>query len=274
MEVKFYCPHWGSKHLPFQKFVAKVKEGGFQGVEMSLPLDRTERNEILSMLKDFELELIGQHWETNEKDFRKYKPKYEKHIRKLFEGNPVFINSQTGKDYFTFDQNLELIQMAQKLSSEAGIKIIHETHRGKFSFACHILAPFLEKDQDFRLCLDVSHWFNVAESDLNDQQENLKAAIARTDHIHSRVGFSQGPQINDPRGSEWNDILNQHLEVWDQVIEHHRAAGSPVFTITTEFGPPPYMPVVPLTRQPITSQWEVNIFMKDLLRIRYNKINV
>jgi hypothetical protein len=48
-------------------------------------------------------------------------------------------------------------------------------------------------------------------------------------------------------------------------VAAHRQAGSPTFTITTEFGPDPYMPALPFTRQPVTSQWDVNVFMMELL---------
>jgi hypothetical protein len=40
-------------------------------------------------------------------------------------------------------------------------------------------------------------------------------------------------------------------------------------TITTEFGPPNYMPVMPYTQEPLANQFEVNKYMMNLLKQRY-----
>jgi hypothetical protein len=36
-------------------------------------------------------------------------------------------------------------------------------------------------------------------------------------------------------------------------------------SITTEFGPYPYMQHIPFTNQPIADQWEINLSMKKFL---------
>jgi hypothetical protein len=46
--------------------------------------------------------------------------------------------------------------------------------------------------------------------------------------------------------------------------------GEPI-TILTEFGPPMYLPVVPYTQQPLANQWEINVYMLNYLRNRYQK---
>ena len=45
--------------------------------------------------------------------------------------------------------------------------------------------------------------------------------------------------------------------------------GDDEITITTEFGPAPYLLLMPFTRQPITSQWEINVHMMNYLKARY-----
>lgn len=96
-------------------------------------------------------------------------------------------------------------------------------------------------------------------------------AISRTVHIHSRVGFVEGPQITDPRAPEWDEVLQAHLNCWDKVIELQQKNKRELFTITSEFGAPPYMPLLPYTRQPIVNQWEVNVYMMNLLKERYSE---
>ena len=94
--------------------------------------------------------------------------------------------------------------------------------------------------------------------------------MERADHIHARVGHTQGSQVPDPRAPEWKDNLDRHISWWDQIIEKNKKRGLEEFTISPEFGPYPYMLPMPLTQQPITSQWDVNLFMKELLKERYS----
>jgi sugar phosphate isomerase/epimerase len=266
MELKFFCPLWGSEELEKETFFRKVKGEGYDGVEMSLPLDKNEKANILKLIEKHELELIAQHWETTTRNFHIHKEEYRLRLENLATANPLFINAQTGKDYFTFEQNAELIEIAGQISNQYSLKIIHETHRGKFSFAAHVMESYLKKLPDLRIGFDISHWCNVAESFLQDQTEAVDLAISRTDHIHARVGFPEGPQVPDPRVPEWQEALQIHLNWWRKIIENNREAGKKAFTITTEFGPFPYMSILPFSRQPVTSQWDVNVFMKDFLK--------
>jgi hypothetical protein len=197
------------------------------------------------------------------------KIEYALRIRNLASSKPLFINTQTGKDYYSFEQNEQLIAIARDISGETGVKILHETHRGKFSFAAHIAQQYFEKIGDLRITLDISHWFNTAETFLHDQEEAVQMAISRTDHIHSRVGYPEGPQISDPRAPEWKEALYFHLLRWDKVIAIKEKEGAEFMTITSEFGAPPYLPLLPYTQQPIANQWDINVFMMDLLRERY-----
>ncbi|MEP6676804.1 MAG: sugar phosphate isomerase/epimerase [Ferruginibacter sp.] len=266
MKIKFFCPRWGQEQTNFETFCNKVKHAEYDGIEMSLPIDADERSAIVETMSAFNLELIAQHWETFTADFELHKTEYRTRLENLAGVNPVFINSQTGKDFFSYEQNVALIGIANEVAKERGIKIIHETHRGKFSFAAHITADYLKKNADLRLTLDMSHWCAVAESLLEDQPDAVDLAISRTDHIHSRVGFAEGPQIPDPRAAEWELTLAKHVAVWQRVLDCRKMDGLDSFTITSEFGPAPYMTLLPHTKQPIADQWEINVFMKDHLK--------
>ena len=45
---------------------------------------------------------------------------------------------------------------------------------------------------------DLSHWINVAETDTNDPDLTavIEALAPRFRHIHLRVGYDHGPQVN------------------------------------------------------------------------------
>ena len=265
MSTSFFCPRWGQANTGWDVFLYSVKSAGYDGIEASLPEGESEKEEMLTELEKHGLKLIGQHWETVEPEFDKHYKEFETRLRNLAAINPLFINSQTGKDYYSFEQNRKLISLAQDISNETGISIIHETHRGKFSFAAHITKQYLEQLPGLRITLDISHWCNTAESLLNDQSEAVDIAVSSTDHIHARVGFAEGPQITDPRDPEWNEAMQFHLQCWDKVIALNNS-----ITITPEFGPSPYMMNLPFTHQAVADQWEINEYMMNLLKERYS----
>ncbi|MFT3850188.1 MAG: sugar phosphate isomerase/epimerase [Propionivibrio sp.] len=269
MKICFLCPSWGNE-LPFDQFVQKVKAAGYDGVETSLPIDDAAlKSRMLDALADAGLIFVGQHWETVTVDFERHQAEYLARLRNLGDGKPLLIDSQTGRDFFSFEQNMALVEVASAFTAETGIPVVHETHRGKFSFAAHVTECFLRANPDLRIGADFSHWCNVAETLLDDQETALSLAISRADHIHARVGFPEGPQVPDPRAEEWADVLAKHLGWWDRIVARARTEGRKTLCITPEFGPYPYMTILPGSKRPIADQWEINVFMMDLLRTRY-----
>lgn len=270
MNIAFFCPLWGFEHLPFEDFCTRVRKAGYDGVELALPLHEDRKTtHIVDTLKEFGLKLIGQHWETTDPDIDNHIGRYRKRIEWQAAANPLFVNSQTGLDWFPFEANQRIIDAARAVSEKTGVRIVHETHRGKLTFCAAQTRRFLEANPEMRLAADFSHWCNVSESLLADQHESVSSAIARADHIHARVGHPEGPQISDPRAPEWQEALHAHLAWWDSIVETRRGDGTGLLTITAEFGPPTYMPTLPYTRQPVSDQWEINVHMMNLLKARY-----
>jgi len=266
MNIEFFCPRWGSEHLGWSAFCEKVKSEGYNGIEYAITCSTTEKEltEVWDLAAKNNLTLIAQHFDTYEADFSRHFDLYNTWMEKIKPFPVVKINSQTGKDYFSFEQNKQLIEAA----SAVGVPVVHETHRNKFSFAAHITREYLEKIPALQIALDASHWVCVAESFLDDQPEAMQLAIERAAHIHSRVGYPEGPQVPDPRIGEWQEALGKHLHWWDQVVARHRTQNA-TLTITTEFGPFPYMMHEPASGNPLADQWQVNVFMLQLLKKRY-----
>ena len=136
-------------------------------------------------------------------------------------------------------------------------------------FAAHVAKEYLENIPEMKITLDASHWVCVAESFLEDQPQAIQLATEKTEHIHTRVGYPEGPQVPDPRVAQWQDALNAHLNWWDLVAERKKNEND-LLTITPEFGPYPYMVPLPGTGEPITNQWDVNVYMMNLLKERYS----
>jgi sugar phosphate isomerase/epimerase len=272
MKIKFFCPRWGSEKLSWNDFFLKIIDAGYNGIEYGIPNETThaQLEQVWEGLDKHKLDVIPQHYGTYDADFATHYHSYAAWLNLVKPFKAIKIDSQTGKDFFTFEQNKQLVDLAVAHTKATGVPVYHETHRNKFPFAAHITKNYLSQIPYLKITLDVSHWVNVAESYLDDQAEALKIAIERTEHIHARVGYPEGPQITDPRAPEWAEALNKHLAWWDKIAQRKNAEGdSAVLTITPEFGPYPYMVHVPFTQQPIASQWDINKYMMDMLKDRY-----
>jgi hypothetical protein len=265
MDIKFIYPRWGSADLKWSVFLEKVKENGFQGVEIDLPLDKKSKMETKSILNDFDLDFVAQHWQTKDANFNKHKENLKKHLYNLAESEPLLINSHTGMDFFSFSQNIELLEIAQVIEEQTGVIITHETHRSRFSFAAHICHEFLKELPFLKLTSDFSHWCCVAESLLENQEEAVQKAIEHTYHIHARVGFSQSPQVIDPSDLIYKNELQQHKKWWQLMIENAIKNNRDFLTITTEYGPFPYTLYQPHSTTPLANQWNINLFIKKEL---------
>lgn len=222
------------------------------------------------LLKEKNLQYIAQHWETDNQNIEDNKKNFEKRLRRAAVAKPLFINSQTGKDHFSYEENVSLLLIAKAIAEDTGITIIHETHRGKFSFAAHVTKHFLKQLPWLQIALDISHWCATANTYLHDQPEAVQLAINRTYHIHARVGYTQGPQVPDPRDIIWKEAVDFHLKCWDKIINIKKESGVAIMTITPEFGAPPYLTLLPFTNEPICNQWDVNVYMMKLLKGRYS----
>lgn len=263
------CPRWGMEALPLDTFFRKTKDAGYDGVEMGLPGTEAERGQVAEGLAKHDLQLIAMHFDPAHLPQPDRLRAIEGTVRAAAALKPLKITSHTGTDFHAFEQNRPAFEHLQQLSQQTGVPILHETHRGRFSFAAHVTHDYLRRLPALRLVLDISHWVNVHESLLDTQQEAVAAALAHTDHVHARVGHPEGPQVSDPAAPEWQGTLDKHLSWWDAYVAAQKARNAAFITFTPEFGPPSYLPTLPYTRQPVADQWAVNLFMKDLLRKRY-----
>ena len=269
-ELKIMATNWGFNGS-IDEFCAKAKKEGYDGIEVWWPTDnKKDQDDLFAALKNHELEigfLVG-GWQSNPQEHLDY---YKKMIDAAAKQNiqrPLYINNHSGKDYFSFDDNKKFIEHTNMLAKETGIMICHETHRSRIMFAAPVARQYLEKYPNLKFTFDVSHWCNVHESLLADQQETINMVLERVEHIHARIGHPEGPQVNDPRAPEWEKAVNAHFAWWDKVVERKKKNGERM-TFLTEFGPPDYMPTLPYTRQPLADQWAINVHMMQLLRKRY-----
>ncbi len=269
LQLKILATNWGFEGS-IKEYITKVKQEGYDGIEIWWPMDEKELNELVSLLNDNGLQvgfLCGAQDVNYKEHFEFFKKMVDAAVtnKKI---KPLYINCHSGRDYYTFEQNKSFIDHTTMMAKQTGIKILHETHRSRILYSAPAARHYFDNIKDLRITLDISHWCNVSESLLGNQADTVKLALERADHIHARIGHPEGPQVNDPRAPEWKEALDAHLAWWDKIVDLKKASGG-VLTFLTEFGPADYMPTEPYSRKPLADQWGINVFMKDLLRKRY-----
>lgn len=262
-----FATNWGFAGS-WDSFCSSIKEAGYDGAELWYPGSEPERKALFAALNKYDLK-IGFLVGGSDGDPAKHLEQFTSAAEGAAALKPVYINCHSGRDHFSFEQNRKFIETTERISASAGVPIYHETHRSRILFAAPVARQFIQALPGLRITFDVSHWCNVHESLLADQQETLAQVLERVDHIHARIGHPEGPQVNDPRAPEWKDTVQAHFNWWDRVVERKRREGT-LMTFLAEFGPVDYMPALPYTRQPVASQWEINKYMMHTLRARYS----
>lgn len=273
MTINYIRTFWGSEALSAKEFLYSTIEQGYTGVEINFPNDTDFVAEFLSELtsirntinNDFIFiaqQVLEQKTETTEE----YIARMKERLHFLVGLQPNAINSHTGKDYYDFETNCAILEITEEISRNSGIPIWHEIHRGRFSFHLKTLLTYTEKYPDLQLIADFSHFCVVSESDLSDQQDLFVQLFPKIKHIHARVGFEQSPQVNNPFAPEWKKNLDQYVTWWKGIIQLKQQLKHSKLSITPEFGPYPYMPQMPFTKEPLADQIQLNLDMKNYLQ--------
>lgn len=273
MKIKYICPYWGYDGKNAGKFLEDALLSGYDGIEINMPDDTVFTDALLKGIHcikskhnpDFVF-IAQQVLPVANESVSDYTQKMCCRLEYLSSLQPDFINSHTGKDHFSFDDNCSIISKAEAIAEQSGIPVLHEIHRGRFTFHGKTVLPYLKLFPKLKLTGDFSHWCTVSESMLQDQDDIMEAVLPHIKHLHARIGFEQGPQVNDPFAPEWKNHMEIFMGWWQRVIEKQKSDGSNLMTITPEFGPGPYMPMMPYTREPLSDQHLVNNKMKQLLK--------
>jgi sugar phosphate isomerase/epimerase len=264
MRILIARSKWDFDPLPLDDFLRKIRTAGFDASDIHLPPLKETPEQTAALHRTHGLSLVGMittEGATPEEHCRSLEERFALAARCA----PVHINCHTGRDIFTQDDNLRIFRAALDAGTRFGISISHETHRGRATFSAPATAGLLRAEPRIRLTADFSHWCCVHESLLADQDDAVSLAIRHTDYIHARVGYAEGPQVNDPRAPEWSHEVSTHLSWWQRIAAARRSAGAQQLIVCPEFGPAPYMPLLPRTMQPVADLWEITLYMKDLL---------
>ena len=138
--------------------------------------------------------------------------------------------------------------------------------------AAHIALAGLEEDFDVE----------IITQNIDDLHE--RAGSTKVSHLHGVITYAQSSrranliyplQTDEIKMGELCELgsqLRPHV-VWFgeavPMIEKAAKEGKKTFTVTPEFGAPPYMVLHPQTGKPLVNQWEVNAWMMEAFKKRY-----
>ncbi len=262
MNFEIYKSLWGMNDT-LENNVARIAEHGFDGVEFvlsQLPAARLRRSLARHRLRFLPMVV------TEGGDWRAHYASFEKQTRAAARFEPRSITAHSSRDWFTFDDQCRFFERALKLSERLGVPVTHETHRTRALFSLPAVERLLRTFPELNLVADFAHLTVVHESLLQDQKAALDLAIARTRHIHGRVGHAEGGQVPEPRAPEWRTQVRLHERWWLRAVAAMRKAGVDVVTFTSEYGPPDYMQALPYTRRPLADVWEIGVWQAERFR--------
>ena len=254
-------------------YLPRWREVGYAAVEVSLR-KVPDRAGFLRFLKDNGLPWIPQIFS---RDFlpggtvREHLDSLQQQIEECLDAQPLFFNAHSGSDTWSLPQAEEFYGHMLDLEQRLGVTIAHETHRLRYFGNPWTTRPILERFPTLKLTCDFSHWVCVAERLLDDCGAIIQLAADHCHHLHARVGYEEGPQVSDPRAPEWARHLTVHEKWWDVIWASQKRRGMAVTTLTPEFGPAPYLHLLPYTQTPVADLADICDWMALRESARFSK---
>src|ERR1700754_5247430 len=129
MTIKLLSPLWGHEHLRLESFLHKIRRAGFDGIDTWVPEDKADKKLLFDYMQRHEMCIVTHQFRADGSTFRRFRSSFVSNLRECAEPGPLLINSHTGRDWFSMDQNLALADAAQEFSEKSGVMVVHETHR-------------------------------------------------------------------------------------------------------------------------------------------------
>jgi len=265
---------WGIPET-WEEAFPRIRAAGYKAIETPLP-EPGDRERFRDLLDEYGFEYIAMVL-TNGNTVADYVNSFREQVEISQSLQAIMINSHSGRDSWTESQSRDYFGQALAIETSLNTPVAHETHRGRILFNPWVTQRFLQEFDQLHLCCDLSHWVCVCERLLDDEMDGLQLCAERCVHLHTRVGYEQGPQVPDPRDPHYLPHLEAHERWWQMIWDAQAAQGRRISTMTPEFGPPGYLHTLPFTGVPVSNLWDVCNWMAERqsnsFRGRYNGIN-
>ena len=245
---------WGVDHTGgLERHLARWREVGYRAIESAYHVS-PDRDALLRLLRASGWRWVAQVFSrefTPGGTVAEHLDSLRRQIEDCLPHQPWFFNAHSGSDAWSLDEAVDFYGQALELERRLGIPIAHETHRLRCFGNPWMTRDVLQRVTGLKLTCDFSHWVCVAERLLDDCGSIIRLAAQHAYHLHARVGYEEGPQVPDPRAPEWARHGAAHEAWWDLIWASQQARGLPASTLTPEFGPAPYLHLLPFTQVPV-----------------------
>jgi sugar phosphate isomerase/epimerase len=266
MQLKIFRHLWGITES-WETLFPKIYDLKYQGIEHILP-EPAQRDRFRALLDhhgfDYIAQLVtsGDSVESHLKSFRQV-------VEEARGLKPLIINCHSGADWFSEEEARRFFGEALEFEAKAGVRIAHETHRGRILYNPWSAQRLLKDFPQLNLSCDFSHWVLVCERLLEREIGIIAQAAERCLHVHARVGYEEGPQVPDPRAPEYERHVLAHERWWNMVWDAQERRGMTESTLTPEFGAPDYLHTIPYTQEPVADLWDICNWQADRQRSRF-----
>lgn len=257
---------------PLEVAAQQAVTAGFDGLELPLPRDSEARAAFEALLARTQRPWIaeicttGSYVPRRDAGFEEHRDDLEQGLRDCAALEPVRVNCMAGLDARELGDSLRLFEHGMNVAARLGLELCFETHRNRSLFNPWVTRRVTDALPGIRLTADVSHWCVVAERLMDTEMETIEAIAPNVRHIHARVGHAQGAQVPHPAAPEYRHALEVHQQCWERFWTAQRDAGVTRLTMTPEFGPDGYLPLLPFTRAPVADLWSLNTWIADTER--------
>lgn len=271
MELRLFKTVWGHQGS-LQSAAQLASDAGFDGIEAPAIGDASHLQLLESALDAQGLEWIqeictaGSYVPRRHATVAEHLEDLERQIKLGLALQPRFINVMGGCDAWPREQSVAFFEAAMELGVKYGVLLSFETHRGRSMYCPWNTVAILEQLPSMRITCDFSHWVVVAERLMDSEWDAISLAAKHAHHIHSRVGYDQGPQVPHPGAPEYAECLASHQRCWEAIWCEQKTQGYQESTMTPEFGPDGYLHHLPFTNAPIADLWDLNRWIADTER--------
>jgi hypothetical protein len=254
-KIIFYRTLWGVD-LNFSNFseiksqLLNFKTQGFEGLEIATGFfDNKFKSDFLKLIKELDFKVVTQihtmgYPITNTK-ISDHFDDFKKKVEDSLTWSPSVINSHTGRDDWSTEENLDLFRKISEY--ENTIKnifsnISHETHRQRCLFNPRNSYEIMKNFPKIKYTADLSHWSVVNSRLCNEStdpnwNEIIKILLKNTLLIHARVSSTEQIQVADPFSEDNKENREYYENLWKKIYQNSEAE---IIHIDPEYGPFPY----------------------------------
>ncbi|MCX6016789.1 MAG: hypothetical protein NT020_14535 [Chloroflexales bacterium] len=264
MRIDLFRSTWGID-ASWEVVFPTIAQQGYRGVELGVPLEQREQTNLVAQLTASKLEYIAMVF-TSGADLTAHITSAKQQVEAAVTCGARQITLHGWRDSSNYNEGCQFIEAIIDLEQHYGIAIGHETHRGRLFFNPWWTDMYLSRYTDAHICADYSHWVVVAERNLTDEESIIERCAAHCIHLHTRVGHSQGPQVPDPKLPRYSSEVAAHEHWWQLAVSANQHAGKASFSMTPEYGPPPYQSTDFATNAPLQPLSDIVAWQSERIR--------